>query len=145
MVSLAVASSAAGISASGVTLRDGGLYNRSGQILAAAGADPVVAMTVSPGGRYVVFVRRHDGELASRVQALSMWIHDRRTGKRKQVGRGLGYPCCELATESIEPSRVFGKFERVNGAFWSDSQRLLVRFVNEVHVLSMDGSLRGDV
>ena len=40
---------------------------------------------------------------------------------------------------------MFGKFERVNGAFWSDSQRLLVRFVNEVHVLSMDGSLRGDV
>ncbi len=74
-----------------------------------------------------------------------MWIHDRRTGQRKQVGRGLGYPCCELATKPADPSRVFGKFERVNGAFWSDSQRLLVRFVGEVHVLSMDGTLRGDV
>jgi hypothetical protein len=74
-----------------------------------------------------------------------MWIQDRRTGKRQQVGRGLGNECCELATGPADPSRIFGKFKKVNGAYWSDAGRVLVRFVGEVHVLSMDGSLRGDV
>ena len=129
----------------GVTLRDGGLYNSAGRALVAASPDPVVAVTVSAGGRYIVFVRQTSGEKAKGAHDGSMWIQDRKTGKRKRVGQGLGHPCCELATEPDDASRVFGKFEQVNGALWSDSRRVLVRYVGQIHVLSMDGSLEGDV
>jgi hypothetical protein len=138
------ASVAGGSTPGGITLRGGGLYTKAGRPLVAADPDPVIAVTVSAGGRYVVFVRRREGE-PSRAYKVSMWIQDRRTGRRQQVGRGLGNECCELATEPDDPSRIFGKFEKVNGAYWSDTGRVLVRFVGEVHVLSMDGSLRGDV
>jgi len=64
----------------------------------------------------------------------------------RRAGAGLGHPCCTLVrTPSEAAGSVFGTFRPVHDGLWSRRSQVLVRFAGGIHVLSMDGSLRGDV
>jgi hypothetical protein len=133
------------LASSAVRLEGGSVFTKTGKLLVTASPAPVSAVTISENGRFVVFVRQRKSSAAGADEQASMWILDRKNGRRIRAGAALGHPCCEFATDAADASRVFGKFEPVNGALWSRSQRVLVRFAGQVHILSMDGSLRGDV
>ena len=141
----AAAAAADDVAVGGVTLRNGELFARSGSRLVAAAPGRIVDLTVSPNRRFVVYVRRSADPDPAAAERVSLWIHDRTTHRQIQVGRGLGAACCEIGKDADEPSHVFGTFRRVNGAYWSRSQQLLVRFRGQTHILSMNGVLRGDV
>ena len=131
---------------SGLVLREGAIRSINGALLISSLSQPVVAFTVSPDGRHIVYVRKASLQAGSpEASRATLWIRDRTTGKDLPVGPGLGPSCCTLAVDPADRSDVFGKFELIHGAYWSSSRNVLVRFADGVHILSMNGSLRGDV
>ena len=145
LVASAHAAAAQGVAWAGVSLHDGTLFTPTGKPLVASAPGRVVDFTVSPNRRFVVIVRRVQAASGDAEPRISTSIYDRKTRRQIQVGGAVGIPCCELGRDADEPSHVFGVFRAVHGAYWSHSQQVLVRFAGQTHILSMNGTLRGDV
>ncbi|MDQ2733815.1 MAG: hypothetical protein M3Y55_02230 [Pseudomonadota bacterium] len=99
------------------------------------------AQTTSPDGKYLVS-----------VVGGQMFVERLATHKRIRVGRSLPGPCCELVSD-ISNKGLDAAVEFREGAFWTKAslpwtkgrRLVLVRAIDTLWFLSMDGKLEGDV
>ncbi len=126
----------------GFELRDGRLLSSKSHKSVTAKDETVTQFTVSPDGRFLVFMRKEE-------QKVSLWILNVKDGKRIRVGKDLNIGCCVL-TDSVKNKGLDNVVSFVNGAFWTKKNEVLVSSLKGKggvmeFFLSMNGELKGDV